>query len=440
MVGAVAEQCASFTIAGGLAMLAGFGGAYEAALLSVSRSRLEELLAESSNGNAQPVGAFLRAIISGKESIRLSAALLHALAFSGFLFYSWHTWVMDLAPKDLSSACLNIALIFVAAAVLRAIAVLGGGVEEEGLILNGARCAWGLTLPLRPFAWMILKVAKVIARSLGWKTEMSKEELLEEREEEVIAAVSDGELDGVVAEEEREMIEGIFDLKDSDAADVFRPRTDMVSVAVESRIGDAIAVALESGFSRLPVHEQTRDNIVGIFYVRDALQHWGKTAQEIPSLREILRQPLFVPETKKVPELLREMREEQTHMAIVLDEYGGTAGLVTIEDVLEEIVGEIHDEYDSEEAEAPIRMVDAKTLIAEGWTHVHDVNEAFDTDIIPEDDDYETLGGFVLDNLGHIPAKGETFAYKALHLEVLDADERRVTRVRVHRQDDAEED
>lgn len=432
-------DCTRFTIAGGLAVLAGFGGAYEAALLSVSRSRLEELLEEPSSESTQPVSAFLRAIIEGKEIIRLSVALLHALALCGFLFYSWYTWVMAPLQRSLSDASLNVLLIFVAAAMVRAIAVLAGGVEEESLILNGARCAWGLTLPLRPFAWVIQKAAKIIARSLGWKMEMSQEELLEEREEEVIAAVSDGELDGVVAEEQREMIEGIFDLKDSDAADVFRPRTDMVSVSVESDIGEAIAIALDAGYSRLPVHEGTRDNIVGIFYARDALPYWGKKTGEIPALRQILRQPLFVPETKEVPELLREMREEQTHMAIVLDEYGGTAGLVTIEDVLEEIVGEIHDEYDSEKTEAPIRVIDENTIIAEGSTHVHDVNEVFDTDSIPEDDDYETLGGFVLDNLGHIPEKGETFAHKAFRLEVLDADERKVNRVRVIRDASAEE-
>lgn len=429
-------------VAFALALLSGFAGAYEAALLSLSRSRLESLLdgsAPEATGKGRQV--FLRSIVAGEQSVRLSVALLHAITLGGFLFFSWislvHPAINRSTATSGSPASWEViglsGVLLLLAGKLRTIAVYFGGVNEERLALNGARCAWLMTLPLHPLAWVFLKTSHILARGLGHRTTLSAEERLEEREEEVIDALGDGELDGVVAEEQREMIEGIFDLKDSDVADVFTPRTEMISIAADISITQAIEMSLEKGFSRLPVHEETRDNIIGIFYARDALQYWTVPPQEVPNLRSIIRSPLFVPETKTVSELLREMRETQTHMAIVLDEYGGTAGLVTIEDVIEEIVGDIHDEYDAPEPTAePIQELDNDTLVVEGGVHVSDVNEALDIDIIPENDDFETMGGFVLDALGHIPKPGETFSRDGLSIEVLAADPRRVEQVRVH--------
>lgn len=427
-------------VAAGLAVLSGFAGAFEAALLSLSRSRLEELVDEPGADTGIGKLVFIRSIVAGKQSIRLAVTLLHAFSLGGFLFYSWMALVRPALERSLREsgtlfswqAVGLIALLLLIAGKVRAIAIFFGGVNEERLVLNGARVAWLMTLPLYPLAWMLLHLTQGLARGLGHRTNMSDEERLEEREDEVIAAVSDGELDGVVEEDQREMIEGIIELKDFDVADVFTPRTEMISISDENSVTDAIAVSLEKGFSRLPVHHETRDNIIGIFFARDALEFWGQPGESVPKLSELCRKPLFVPETKKVSELLRQMRELHTHMAIVLDEYGGTAGLVTIEDVIEEIVGDINDEYDDVTMSTePIRHFDENTIISEASVHVHDINEAFDIDTVPEDDDYETLGGFVLDQLGHIPQAGETFEYEALKLEVLSADQRRVGTVKI---------
>jgi CBS domain containing-hemolysin-like protein len=198
---------------------------------------------------------------------------------------------------------------------------------------------------------------------------------------------------------------------------------------------------MEKGYSRLPAYQGNRDNIVGIFYVRDALRHWRKPPEERPPLLELLRPSLFVPETKLISELLAEMRRGESHMAVVLDEYGGTAGLVTMEDVLEEIVGDIQDEFDAKAADSDgkVRMVDDHTLVADGNAHVSEINKLLGDDVIPEDDDYETAAGFVLDNLGHIPKIGESFVYdEKLAVRVLQADERRVRRVRLQMTERAE--
>lgn len=435
-----------WVIAGGLGTIACFAGALESALLSLSRSRLEELLAEN-GGDAAPAeegeqppapaisgfSRYMRKVTAGEPMVQLAATLLAMLTFAVFIIYGWMVWIAPcLREGSTGMAILAMIILMLAAAVIRTASLQIGREDEERLIVDTARFAGLLTMPLLPVAWLMLQGATVVARGLGRRTEMSEEEKLEEREGEVIAAVSDGALDGIVAGEQAEMIENVFELKDTDVADIFTPRTEMVSIPVETSLADAIAQALERGFSRLPVHQETRDNVIGIFYVRDALQYWQDTAKA-PALCDVMRKCIFIPETKKVPELLREMREGQTHMAIVLDEYGGTAGLVTIEDVLEEIVGEITDEYDTEDSEEPLRNVDDDTVVAEGYVHVSDVNNALDVETIPEDNDYETVGGFVLDNLGHIPTAGESFEYEDLAIRVVAADERKVRRVMVRR-------
>ncbi len=411
-----------------LALLGAAGGAYEAALLAASRSRLEELLEER---GAQP-SRFLSGIVSGDPTARLSAAVLHAVGNGAFLLYALAVWLAPLADVHGWTAprTLLVALAFLLVTVLlRSAGTLAGAHEAEALVLAAAGPVWLLTLPLRPVVRAMLVGSRVLARGFGLEATDNGEE----SEERIIAAVSDASLDGLVAEEQREMIEGIFHLKDADVADVITPRTEMVSVQADAPIATAIQAALENGHSRLPVHETTRDEIVGIFHVRDALPFWGRDPKQAPRLRDILRPPVFVPETKSVSQLLTEMQRDKTHMAIVLDEYGGTAGLVTIEDVLEEIVGEIHDEFDVGEEAFEIRAIDAHTLVADGQAHVSEINEALDEDLIPEDDDFETAGGFVLDRLGHIPKAGESFEEAGLQFKVLAADARRIRRIQIRR-------
>ena len=401
-------------------------GSYESALLSASRSRINKAL-ESRRLRGS---SFLARAAQNDPSILMRVDLLYVFSTALVIAYGLWTQVRSEDHTALGPFARvtvgYLAILF----LIRMAANPVGDYFAERLVVGAALPMSFLTAPFIPLAWLAVAAERVVIRAVG----VEEEDAEDEREAEVIDAVSDGQLDGVVEDNQKEMIEGIFEFKDSDVADIIVPRTAMTSVNAESDLSDAIALAMEKGYSRLPAYKGNRDNIVGIFYVRDALRHWEKPPGERPPLAEILRPPLFVPETKLIPELLAEMRRGESHMAVVLDEYGGTAGLVTMEDVLEEIVGDIQDEFDSKatDSDGKVRKVDDYTLIADGHAHVSEINKMLGDDVIPEDDDYETAAGFVLDNLGHIPKNGESFVYdEKLTVRVLQADERRVRRVRL---------
>jgi putative hemolysin len=249
-------------------------------------------------------------------------------------------------------------------------------------------------------------------------------------DEEMMALVSAGEAEGDIEEEEKEMIHGVIEFADKVAREVMTPRTDIVCVPVEATLLEAARVSEETGFSRLPVYEKDVDHIVGIVYAIDmvsALQSDGASL----TASEIVRAPATViPESKKISEVLRLMQRDRLHMAIVIDEYGGTAGLVTIEDLLEEIFGELHDEYDVE-AE-PVREISEETLVVDARVSTDEVEDHFGV-TLPEGD-YDSVGGFILDQLGHVPVAGERVAWRNLEFTVEDVSENRILRVRVARQ------
>ncbi len=282
------------------------------------------------------------------------------------------------------------------------------------------RAAWPLTAVLRG-------VTAAVGRLTGLRMEQSGRVAISE---EIRSVVSEGEKRGDLDQGEKEMIESIFELHDVDAAEIMTPRTDMVCIEADAPLERIAALAVESGRSRIPVYEHTRDNIVGIVHAKDLLQ----PAREGLKARDVAQPPYFVPETKRVHQLLHELRGEQGHMAVVLDEYGGTAGLITLEDILEEIVGEIEDEYD-EEPTAPLRRIGPHTIECEANLLIDDLNDALHVEL-PEDESYDTIGGFVSAQLGHIPAEGETCTWRNVRFTVLDATERKVRRLRVALQGD----
>ena len=202
--------------------------------------------------------------------------------------------------------------------------------------------------------------------------------------------------------EERELIHSIFEFGDTVVREVMVPRTDMVAVEGEATVDEAIAMAIEAGKSRLPAYDDTHDDIVGLVFLKDLVAR-SASGQGAEPVRESLRPAHFVPESKRVAELLREMQTEKFHMAIVVDEYGGTAGLVTMEDLLEEIVGEINDEYDLPEPE--VERMASGALRVPGRTPIDEVNELLDVDLPREE--WDTVGGLVFNTLGHVPVEGE---------------------------------
>lgn len=247
--------------------------------------------------------------------------------------------------------------------------------------------------------------------------------------EEIIEALEEGEREGVIREEVADMIENIIELRDVDVADIMTPRTDMKAAQTGLSLKEAVKIAMDEGHSRIPVFKEDHDHIVGILYLKDVLKLWLDDPTAAVPLESIARKPYFIPETKKVSELLREFREEKIHIAIVLDEYGGTAGLATNEDILEEIVGEIVDEYDREE-EIEIREIEERILDVSGKVHVSEINKEWGT-VIPESNDFETLGGFIFAHLGRVPRQGETVEVGNSRLTVTDVGERRINRITV---------
>ncbi|QDU87023.1 Magnesium and cobalt efflux protein CorC [Pirellulimonas nuda] len=254
--------------------------------------------------------------------------------------------------------------------------------------------------------------------------------------EEIRTIVTEGHREGLLEEEARGMIEGVIELGDADVAEIMTPRTDMHMIPVEIAWDDLLADVIAAGHTRIPVYETSRDDIVGVLYVKDLLPEFAKgDGAQRPSLRDLVRKPLFVPETKAVDDLLQMFQQTRTHIALVLDEYGGVAGLVTIEDVLEEIVGEIVDEYD-EEAEQEIVGLSEGVCEALGRAHVDEINDALSVEL-PEDGDYDTIAGFVFTELGRVPVPGESVLYhEAVRVTVLEATKRRIDRVRVERLSD----
>ena len=245
-------------------------------------------------------------------------------------------------------------------------------------------------------------------------------------EQDINDFIDASEEEGLVNEEESEMIRSIFSLGTTIVREVMIPRTEMACVKVDATVRELLDTIIACGHSRIPVYEETIDNIIGLLYAKDLLKQWGTDENKL-SVRDIMRPPYFIPESKNLEQLLQEFKRKRVHLAIVIDEYGGTSGLITIEDLLEQIVGDIQDEYDREES-----LLTANpdgSITADGRLPVEELEEHFDIEI--ERDKFDSVGGLVFHLTGKIPAVGDTIEGAGLWLKVLDADLRRVKKVTI---------
>jgi magnesium and cobalt transporter len=257
------------------------------------------------------------------------------------------------------------------------------------------------------------------------KTDSSPESLLEKDFQELI---DQGEEQGLLTPEQGDMIQSIFEFKDTIVREIMIPRTEIVAVPREASIQTIIDLMVQHGHSRIPLYNENLDNVSGLLHVKDLLPYWGQpTAQSLPP--EVIRQPIFVPETKKIVQLLKELRGQRFHMAVVLDEYGGTSGLVTMEDIIEEIIGEIEDEYDRRDPR--LTLLEEGKVEVDARLEIEELERHFDLDI--EDRDFESVGGFIIHLLERVPKAGEKIYYRDLEITVLEADNRRVRRLRIER-------
>ncbi len=295
--------------------------------------------------------------------------------------------------------------------------------ETVRMLLPTLDRALGVFLPLsRRYSALI----RSGARALGGEAERPRAAVVQE---EILKAVEEGERDGILMEGETSMIEAIIRFRDREVSEVMTPRTDMVCIGIEETISGAVQAAIDCGHSRIPVYRENKDNIAGILYVKDLLKTWENAADRKLLLRDVIRQAHYVPESKKVSELFHEFKSQRFHVAIVLDEFGGTSGLITIEDIIEEILGEIAEEF--EEAEPPEVLPIGDGLVeVDARLPIRDFNARLEADL-PEGGGYDTVGGFLFSALGKIPRVGEWIEHGKVRLEVIKADERKVTRLRV---------
>ncbi len=253
-------------------------------------------------------------------------------------------------------------------------------------------------------------------------------ESLETFAEEIQSVVDEGEREGILESHAGRMIQRVMELREADVRSVMTPRTDIVAIQASCTLEEARKELIEAGHSRIPVVDGNMDGIIGILYARDLLETFGTEAAG-KTLRDIVRPPFYVPETTTINTLLDRMKEQRLHLAIVLDEYGGVTGLVTLEDILEEIVGDITDEFD-ESPEELYQMPDRHTLIVDARMHLDELNQLFELNF-PDDRDFDTIGGFIFSELGRIPRVGEVVNWERLRITVLEATERKVVRLEI---------
>jgi len=285
-------------------------------------------------------------------------------------------------------------------------------------------------VPVKPFLMLFSVIDKVIKRLSGVH-DLSEEADREEKHDEFMEVVEQSMAHGVVDDEELEMIENVLVLNETTAGEIITPRTELAAVEANSSLQEVLDKIIGAGHSRLPVYEDRIDNITGLIYAKDLLSEIGRDPQKF-QLKDYIRPAYFIPETKSLRELLHEFQNKKQHLAVVIDEYGGVAGIVTIEDILEELVGEIEDEYEKK-SPARIKVIEVgRVLEMDAKVYVEDLNSEFDVEL-PEDEDYDTIGGFVSSHLGYIPKNGEIFDYENLRFRVLSAEPRKINRLRVEK-------
>jgi len=279
--------------------------------------------------------------------------------------------------------------------------------------------------------WVLTNISRVIVKALGGEMTRSGPFVTED---DIAYMIVSGKEAGVIEEDEGEMLESVMEFGDTIAREVMIPRTNIHGLSVDSSFDDVVKTLTEHGHSRLPVYEESIDNVTGFFHAKD-LFPLMPVAPEQFKLVDHLRQAFFVPEAMKINELLKEFQERKTHMAIVVDENGGTAGVISLEDILEELVGEIRDEHDENEEEEPtIQKVSESHLVADGGAYIDELADLLDMEFA-EDAPYDTVGGFFQHQYGKIPQLGSEFEFEGWQFVVQDADEKRVITLDIHRLD-----
>lgn len=426
----------SATAAGWIAVGGVIGSAFLGGLALSVRAATKaeaEQIAQRKGRKALPraVVAILDDQIGHSRALLLARLLFDALTYGAAVW--WASALMD----DHQPLLLHFAVglsVAVCMLWLGSIVVAGSlaAYAAEPLVMGCATLIRALAILTTPL-WTIARgVDEIVRRLVG----VEKKNDTEQAEQDILQVVEEAEATGALPKDEATMLESVMRFGDLTVQQIMTPRTDIEAVALTNDLGKLIREVREVRHSRIPVFEESLDHVAGLFYVKD-LMLWlggeGAKPGKPFELRTLLRPAFFVPETKTVKELLKELMEKKVHIAIVADEYGGTAGIVTIEDIIEEVFGDIKDEYESPIAELPdvVLKIDDRKADLDAAARIIDVNEALEPlgVKIPDSDDYDTVGGFVVTTLGRIPAQGERFEHERMVFTVADALPTRVVKV-----------
>ena len=401
-----------------LLILSAFFSSAETSLVSVNQIRMRSL-AENGNVKAKRVLAItsnqskmLSAILIGNNIVNISASSLATIV----------------AQRIWGNAAVSIAT-----GILTILVLIFGEIAPKTLATaNADKLAMLFSVPIRilmivltPFIIVINFLAKGVLRLLGYKEDKNKTSFTED-ELRTIVEVSHEE--GVLENDEREMINNVFDFGESQAKDVMIPRIDMTCISIDSTFDEIVEVFRKDKYTRLPVYETSVDNVIGIINVKDLLLCEDKKNF---SVQNILRKPYYTYEYKKISELMEELKKTSNNFTIIVDEYGSTVGMITLEDLLEEIVGEIRDEYDEDEVDDILQVSENEYLIL-GTTRLNELEDLVDLPDSEEEDDYDTVGGFIVSQLGRLPQTGDEITINNLRFVVDTCDKYRIINVHLY--------
>jgi len=418
-----------------LTFLEGFFVAAEIALVSIRRSRVEQLVDEG-NAGARRVRRLL------EEPGRFLAVSQLGLTVIGFFASAYAAVNLAEALQRIlqsigmeTGGAKGLSLVVVTVVLALFTIIFAELVPKTLALANTERVAIALSLPIEFFARALGPLIRLLTGVTAAITKLFGANVSNEAQitaEELRLIVERGGEQGVLEAEEEQMINSIIELGERRLHEVMVPRIAIVALPAAATLEEAIDKVVDEGHSRIPVYEESIDEVVGILYAKDLLPILKSGSGPRPAIRALLRPPVFVPESMTIDDLLHEFQRRKVHIAIVLDEYGGTAGLLTIEDLLEEIVGEIQDEYDTEEPMV-VRLSDDEARV-DGRADVDDLAELFDLNLELEDaDEYDTVGGLVYHRIGGVPSPGDQIDVNGLTLTVETTDGRRVGKVLVVR-------
>ena len=412
-----------------LILLSGFFSASEAAL-SAYRSNYLEKLDEEKHPKKYAVmkkwlkdpNAMLTGIVIGNNVVNILASSIATIVIVNYF-----------GNKGSSVA--------LATAIMTILILIFGEISPKLMARNNsAKIAeavsviiYVLSIILTPVVYCLIFISRFVGRILG--VNMTSPQLMI-TEEDIISFVNVGNAEGIIEEDEKEMIHSIVTLGETSAKEVMTPRTSMLAFEATKTINEVWDEIIDNGFSRIPIYEETIDNIIGILYIKDLMEHIKNNELDLP-IKQFVRSAYFVPETKSIIEILKEFRGLKVHIAIVLDEYGGVVGLVTIEDLIEEIVGEIRDEYDDEDESFFKKLADNEYEV-DAMTDIETINKELELEL-PISEDYESLGGLIVTTTGKICEVGDEVQIDNIYLKVLEVDKMRVSKVFIRILDEVKE-